>query len=84
MKFLFLEYCVARVELLFQLSFFRRACSAYENKLMNVYLMEAQFFQMVELTRSSPNGSGASSSGSDLPPPPPPPPPRTGVSCQIL
>jgi hypothetical protein len=38
---------------------------------MNVYLMEAQIFQMVGPTRSSLSGFGASSSGSDLPPPPP-------------
>jgi hypothetical protein len=37
---------------------------------MNVYLMEAQFFQMVEPTYSSPVGFGVSSSGSNLPPPP--------------
>jgi hypothetical protein len=56
---------------------------------MNVYLMEAQLFQMVGPTCSSPNGFGVSSSGSDLPPPP-----RTmveafmaaqkGMLCQIL
>jgi hypothetical protein len=34
---------------------------------MNVYLMEAQFFQMVEPTCSSPDGFGVSSSGSDVP-----------------
>jgi hypothetical protein len=33
--------------------------------------MEAQLFQMVGPTCSSPDGFGASSSGSDLPPPPP-------------
>jgi hypothetical protein len=33
--------------------------------------MEAQFFQMVEPTCSSPDGFGVSSNGSDLPPPPP-------------
>jgi hypothetical protein len=38
---------------------------------MNVYLMEAQSFQIVGPTCSSPRGFGASSSGSDLPPPPP-------------
>jgi hypothetical protein len=38
---------------------------------MNVYLMEAQFFQMVESTCSSPVGFGVSSSGSDVPPLPP-------------
>jgi hypothetical protein len=58
---------------------------------MNVYLMKAPFFQMVEPTCSSPDGFGVSSSGSDLPPPPPP---RTMVEafmaaqkrmlCQIL
>jgi hypothetical protein len=37
---------------------------------MNVYLTEAQFFQMVGPTCSSPDGFGVSSSGSDLPPPP--------------
>jgi hypothetical protein len=57
---------------------------------MNVYLMEAQLFQMVGLTRSSPDGFGVSSSGSDLLPLPP----RTmvetfmvaqmGMLCQIL
>jgi hypothetical protein len=57
---------------------------------MNVYLMEAQLFQMVGPTCSSPDGFGASSSGSDSPPPPP----RTmvdafmaaqkGMLCQIL
>jgi hypothetical protein len=57
---------------------------------MNVYLMEAQFFQMVEPTCSSPVGFGVSSSGSDVPPLPP----RTmveafmtaqkGMLCQIL
>jgi hypothetical protein len=35
---------------------------------MNVYLMEAQLFQMVGPTCSSPGGFGASSSGSDQPP----------------
>jgi hypothetical protein len=55
---------------------------------MNMYLMKAQFFQMVGPTCSSPNGFGVSSSGSD------PPPPRTmveafmaaqkGMLCQIL
>jgi hypothetical protein len=68
---------------------FRRTCSTCENKLMNVYLMEAQLFQMVEPTCSSPDGLGASSSGSDIPLPP-----RTmveafmatqkGMLCQIL
>jgi hypothetical protein len=68
---------------------FRRTCSACENKLMNVYLMEAQFFQIVEPTCSSPDGFGVSSSGSDVPLPP-----RTlveafmaaqkGMLCQIL
>jgi hypothetical protein len=58
---------------------------------MNMYLMEAQIFQMVEPTCSFPVGFGASGSGSDLPPPPPP---RTmveafmaaqkGMLCQIL
>jgi hypothetical protein len=53
--------------------------------------MEAQFFQMVGLTCSSPDGFGVSSSGSDLPPPPLP---RTmveafmaarkGMLCRIL
>jgi hypothetical protein len=38
---------------------------------MNVYLMKAQFFQMVEPTCSSPVGFGVSSSGSDVPPLPP-------------
>jgi hypothetical protein len=38
---------------------------------MNVYLMEAQFSQMVGPTCISPNGFGVSSSGSDLSPPPP-------------
>jgi hypothetical protein len=33
--------------------------------------MDAQFFQMVEPTCSSPVGFGASGRGSDLPPPPP-------------
>jgi hypothetical protein len=57
---------------------------------MNVYLMEAQFFQMVEPTCSSPVGFGVSSSGNDVPPLPP----RTMVEafmaaqkrmlCQIL
>jgi hypothetical protein len=57
---------------------------------MNVYLMEAQLFQMVGLTCSSPDDFGASSSGSDRPPLPP----RTmveafmaaqkGMLCQIL
>jgi hypothetical protein len=37
---------------------------------MNVYLMEAQFFQMVEPTCRSPDGFGVSSSGSDVPLPP--------------
>jgi hypothetical protein len=56
---------------------------------MNMYLIEAQFFQMMGLTCSSPDGFGVSSSGSDLPPPP-----RTmvkafmaaqkGMLCQIL
>jgi hypothetical protein len=45
--------------------------SACENNLMNVYLIEAQFFQMVGPTCSSLDGFGVSSSGSDLPPPPP-------------
>jgi hypothetical protein len=57
---------------------------------MNMYLMKAQFFQMVGLTCSSLNGFGVSSSGSDVPPLPP----RTmleafmaaqkGMLCQIL
>jgi hypothetical protein len=57
---------------------------------MNMYLMKAQFFQMVGPTCSSPNGFGVSSSGSD----PPPPPPMTmieafmaaqkGMLCRIL
>jgi hypothetical protein len=57
---------------------------------MNMYLMEAQLFQMVEPTCSSLVGFGASSRGSDLPPRPP----RTrveafmvsqkGMLCQIL
>jgi hypothetical protein len=57
---------------------------------MNVHLLEAQFFQMVGPTYSSPVGFGASSSGSDLPPLPP----RTmveafmaaqkGMLCQIF
>jgi hypothetical protein len=58
---------------------------------MNVYLMEAQFFQMVGPTCSSQSGFGASSSGSDLPPPPPPRTiveafmaAQTRVLCQIL
>jgi hypothetical protein len=38
---------------------------------MNVYLMKAQFFQMVGPTCSSPEGFGVSSSGSDVPPLPP-------------
>jgi hypothetical protein len=38
---------------------------------MNVYLMEAQLFQMVEPTCRSPDSFGVSSSGSDLPPLPP-------------
>jgi hypothetical protein len=38
---------------------------------MNMYLIEAQFFQMVEPTCSSSDGFGASSSGSDRPPLPP-------------
>jgi hypothetical protein len=38
---------------------------------MNVYLMEAQLFQMMGPTCSSPDGFGASSSGRDLPSPPP-------------
>jgi hypothetical protein len=48
---------------------FRRTCSACVNKLMNVCLMKAQFFQMVGPARSFPNDLGVSSSGSDLPPP---------------
>jgi hypothetical protein len=57
---------------------------------MNMYLIEAQFFQMVGPTCSSPDGFGVSSSGSDVPPLPP----RTmveafmaaqkGMLCQIL
>jgi hypothetical protein len=57
---------------------------------MNVCLMEAQLFQMVGPTCSSPDGFGVSSSGSDVPPPTP----RTiveafmaaqmRVMCQIL
>jgi hypothetical protein len=57
---------------------------------MNVYLMEAQFFQMMGPTCSSLDGFGLSISGSDLPPSPP----RTmveafmaaqkGMLCQIL
>jgi hypothetical protein len=57
---------------------------------MNMYLMKAQFFQMVGPTCSSPNGFGVSNSGSDVPPLPP----RTmieafmaaqkGMLCQIL
>jgi hypothetical protein len=38
---------------------------------MNMYLIEAQFFQMLEPTCSSPVGFGVSSSGSDVPPLPP-------------
>jgi hypothetical protein len=38
---------------------------------MNMYLIEAQFFQMVEPTCSSPVGFGVSSTGSNLPPLPP-------------
>jgi hypothetical protein len=38
---------------------------------MNKYLIEAQFFQMLEPTCSSPVGFGVSSSGSDVPPLPP-------------
>jgi hypothetical protein len=38
---------------------------------MNMYLIEAQFFQMVEPTCNSPIGFGVSSSGSDVPPLPP-------------
>jgi hypothetical protein len=69
---------------------FHRTCSACEEKLMNVCLMEAQIFQMVGPARSSPSGFGASSSGSDLPPPPPKMiveafmMAQTGVLCQIL
>jgi hypothetical protein len=37
---------------------------------MNMYLIEAQFFQMVGPTCRSPDGFGVSSSGSDVPPPP--------------
>jgi hypothetical protein len=58
---------------------------------MDVYLMKAQFFQMMRPTCSSPNGFSVSSSGGDLPPPPPP---KTmveafmaaqkGMLCQIL
>jgi hypothetical protein len=57
---------------------------------MDVYLMEAQFFQRVEPTCSSPVGFGVLSSSSDVPPLPP----RTtveafmaaqkGMLCQIL
>jgi hypothetical protein len=56
---------------------------------MNVYLMKAQFIQMMGPTCSSPDGFGGLSSGSDVPPPP-----RTmveafmaaqnGMLCQIL
>jgi hypothetical protein len=56
---------------------------------MNVYLTEAQFFQIVEPTCSSPDGFSVPSSGSDVPLPP-----RTmveafmaaqkGMLCQIL
>jgi hypothetical protein len=38
---------------------------------MNMYVMEAQFFQMVGPTCNSPDGFGVPSSGSDLPPLPP-------------
>jgi hypothetical protein len=58
---------------------------------MDVYLMKAQFFQMMRPTCSSPDGFGVSSSDSDLLPPPPP---KTrveafmaaqkGMLCQIL
>jgi hypothetical protein len=57
---------------------------------MKVYLMEAQFFQMVGPTCSFPDGFGASSSGSDLPPPAPKTiveafmAAQTRVLCQIL
>jgi hypothetical protein len=50
---------------------FRHTCSACENKIMDVYLMKAQFFQMTRPACSSLDGFGVSSSGSDLPPPPP-------------
>jgi hypothetical protein len=68
---------------------FRRTCSTCENKLMNMYLIEAQFFQKVGPTCSSTDSFGVSSSGSDVPLPP-----RTMVEafmaaqkrmlCQIL
>jgi hypothetical protein len=57
---------------------------------MDVYLMKAQFLQMMGPTYSSTVGFGAPSSGSDLPPPPPKTvvealmAAQTRVLCQIL